>query len=81
MNFHSIRCIMKLVVCFISPRQEARGYKTHNSFHNTSYEMKIHLRSYICFKANFGHDFVKMHTYFFNKNGSILRNACIARET
>ena len=60
LKFHSIRCIMKLVVCFISPRQrlgdikhttrfiiEARGYKTHNSFHNTSYGMKIHLRSYI----------------------------------
>ena len=26
---------------------EARGYETHNSFHNTSYGMKIHLRSYI----------------------------------
>ena len=29
------------------PEPEARGYKTHNSFHNTSYGMKIHLRSYI----------------------------------
>ena len=26
---------------------KAQGYKTHNSFHNASYEMKIHLRSYI----------------------------------
>ena len=26
---------------------QARGYKTHNSFHNTSNGMKIHLRSYI----------------------------------
>ena len=25
----------------------ARGYKTHNLFHNTSYEMKINSRSYI----------------------------------
>ena len=29
------------------PSAEARGYKTHNSFHNTSYGMKIHLRSYM----------------------------------
>ena len=32
---------------FNIPLPEARGYKTHNSFHNTSYGMKIHLRSYI----------------------------------
>ena len=32
---------------FYIPSPEARGYKTHNSFHNTSYGMKIHLRSYI----------------------------------
>ena len=25
----------------------ARGYKTHNSFHNTSYGMKIHLRFFL----------------------------------
>ena len=29
------------------PSPEARGYKTHNSFHNTSYGMKNHLRSYM----------------------------------
>ena len=33
---------------FHIPSPEARGYKTHNLFHNTSYGMKIHLRSYIC---------------------------------
>ena len=45
MNFYSIQCIMKLV--FYIPSPEARGYKAHNSFHNTSYGMKIHLRSYM----------------------------------
>ena len=39
MNFHSMRCIMKRVV--------ARGYKTHNEFHNTSHGMKIHLRFFL----------------------------------
>ena len=32
---------------FIFPRQRLGDIKTHNSFHNTSYGMKIHLRSYI----------------------------------
>ena len=32
-------------LCVYIPSPEARGYKTHNSFHNTSYGMKIHLRS------------------------------------
>ena len=44
-SFHTIyyetRCV------FYIPSPEARGYKTHNSFHNTSYGMKIHLRSYM----------------------------------
>ena len=44
-SFHAMcyetRCV------FYIPSPEARGYKTHNSFHNTSYGMKIHLRSYI----------------------------------
>ena len=31
--------------CVYIPSPEARGYKTHNSFHNISYGMKIHLRS------------------------------------
>ena len=47
MNFHSIRCIMKRVVCFYIPEPLARGYKTHNEFHNTSYGMKIHLRFFL----------------------------------
>ena len=48
MNFHSIRCIMKRVVCFISPIEPlARGYKTHNEFHNTLYGMTIHLRFFL----------------------------------
>ena len=38
-------------LCFLYPWASgeplARGYKTHNTFHNTSYGMKIHLRSYI----------------------------------
>ena len=33
------------VFYILSP--EARGYKTHNSFQNTSYGVKIHLRSYM----------------------------------
>ena len=43
---------MKLVVCFISPRQRLGDIKTHNSFHK--YRMKgklisdpIHVKSYI----------------------------------
>ena len=32
---------------FYIPEPLARGYKTHNEFHNTSYGMKIHLISYI----------------------------------
>ena len=32
---------------FYIPSQEAGRYKTYNSFHNTSYGMKIHLRSNI----------------------------------
>ena len=39
--YYETRCV------FYIPSPEARGYKTHNSFHNTSYGMKIHLRSYI----------------------------------
>ena len=41
MMYYETRCV------FYIPSPEARGYKTHNSFHNTSYGMKIHLRSYI----------------------------------
>ena len=29
------------------PSPEAQGYKTHDSFHYTSFGMKIHLRSFI----------------------------------
>ena len=55
--FHVVICSFRVSSCDkknlewifipydVSP--EARGYKTHNSFHNTSYGMKIHLRSYI----------------------------------
>ena len=32
---------------FYIPSPEARGYKTHNEFHNTSYGMKIHLRFFL----------------------------------
>ena len=32
MNFHSIRCIMKLVVCFISPRQRLGDIKHTTRF-------------------------------------------------
>ena len=39
--YYETRCV------FYIPSPEARGYKTHSSFHNTSYGMKIHLRSYI----------------------------------
>ena len=39
--YYETRCV------FYIPSPEAPGYKTHNSFHNTSYGMKIHLRSYI----------------------------------
>ena len=39
--YYETRCV------FYIPSPEARGYKTHNSFHNTSYGMKIHLRSYM----------------------------------
>ena len=39
--YYETRCV------FYIPSPEARGYKTYNSFHNTSYGMKIHLRSYI----------------------------------
>ena len=31
---------------FYIPEPLARGYNAHNKFHNTSYGMKIHLRSY-----------------------------------
>ena len=34
-------------LCVLYPLARGSGYKTHNSFHNTSYGMKIHLRSYI----------------------------------
>ena len=37
MNFH-FTVFMKQVVCFISPKPLARGYKTHNKFHK--YHMK-----------------------------------------
>ena len=46
MNFHSIRCIMKRVVFYI-PEPLARGYKTHNEVHNTSYGIKIHLKFFL----------------------------------
>ena len=39
--YYETRCVSYI------PSPEARGYKTHNSFHNTSYGMKIHLRSYM----------------------------------
>ena len=39
--YYETRCVLYI------PSPEARGYKTHNSFHNTSYGMKIHLRSYM----------------------------------
>ena len=32
---------------FYIPEPLARGYKTHNEFHNTSYGMKIHLRFFL----------------------------------
>ena len=32
---------------FYIPEPLARGYKTHNKFHNTSYGMKIHSRSFL----------------------------------
>ena len=32
---------------FYIPEPLARGYKAHNEFHNTSYEMKIHLRFFL----------------------------------
>ena len=34
-------------LCVLYPLARGSGYKTHNSFHNTSYGMKIHLRSYM----------------------------------
>ena len=45
-SFHTMHYETRCVY-FISPRQRARGYKTHNSFHNTSYGMKIHLRFFL----------------------------------
>ena len=39
--YYETRCV------FYIPSPEARGYKTHNSFHNTSYGMKIHLRFFL----------------------------------
>ena len=45
--YYETRCV------FYIPSPEARGYETHNSFHNTSYGMKIHLRSYIYRRRNF----------------------------
>ena len=47
MNFHSIRCIYETSCVFYIPEPLARGYKTHNEFHNTSYWMKIHLRFFL----------------------------------
>ena len=44
-SFHTM--YYETLCVFYIPSPEARGYKTHNSFHNTSYGMKIHLRSYI----------------------------------
>ena len=35
---------------FYIPEPLARGYKTHNEFHNTSYGMKIHLRFFLSHK-------------------------------
>ena len=45
-SFHTMYYETRWV--FYIPSPEAWGYKTHNSFHNTSYGIKIHLRSYIC---------------------------------
>ena len=42
---------MKLVVCFISPRQTLWDIKTHNSFHKYRMKMKIHFISYISSKV------------------------------
>ena len=53
--YYETRCV------FYIPSPEARGYKTHNSFHNTSYGMKIHLRSYIYIK--FTDFFLPMYHY------------------
>ena len=74
MNFHSIRCIMKRVVCFISPSlwrgdikhttREARGYKTHNSFHNTSYGMKIHLRFFLSHELTRNEQITRLNRLF-----------------
>ena len=44
-SFHTMYYETRYV--FYIPSPEARGYKTHSSFHNTSYGMEIHLRSYI----------------------------------
>ena len=46
--YYETRCVLYI------PSPEARGYKTHNSFHNTSYGMKIHLRSYISYHIYVG---------------------------
>ena len=40
MNFHSI--IMKLVVCFISPRHRLGDNKIQNLLQNTSYDNMLH---------------------------------------
>ena len=54
--YYETRCVLYI------PSPEARGYKTHYSFHNTSYGMKIHLRSYI-----YSCNFVWFQIHYLNK--------------
>ena len=44
-SFHTM--YYKTSCVFYIPEPLARGYKTHNEFHNTLYGMKIHLRFFL----------------------------------
>ena len=66
---------MKRVVRFISGFSEplARGYKTHNEFHNILYGMKIHLRFFL------SHELTRKDEIdFFRESGTGDAVACYA---
>ena len=49
---------------FYIPEPLARGYKTHNEFHNTSYGMKIHLRFFLSHELTRNEQITRWNRHF-----------------
>ena len=49
---------------FYIPEPLARGYKTHNEFHNTSYGIKIHLRFFLSHELTRNEQITRWNRHF-----------------